>query len=560
MRLAATLAAVFAVALAAIFAAAGAMAGGVPQDPGLKPEAALARMLAEARAGVPARCTAPAADLLTRVLCEGRLRVGVRDHYPRFATSVDGQPSGYEADIARAIATRLGVTIDFVRIKASTRIEAIAHDEAHLVIATMGHDERRDAAVRFVRPHYYQSETLVVGLRTVPVYRPDDIGRRAVCVTIGNRANAEFVARDVRLMLFDDPATLAERLRDGTCLLAAQDDSFFLTRFADPEFARTHDVKYAFGEVPWGMFVARDVRTERLATALGLISQMFHRDGVYLDLARRNGVPTGFLERQRATWRGIGCDRHDGQFSPACVLPPRAVSIEATPFAAQVTAFETWVARRAGVALELPMLKTAPEWRMFMNGIAGSLWLVAGTLAATLLFSLLIGQALASRHAPVRRSMRSVVVICQSMPVVLAVVIGAAVANAMFELSPGVAIVTAVFTLGLTNGAHAGQAIAEALQTLRTEAEEGARIAFGQAVARASTQLTAFLVNATKGTPVASFIGAPELLSELTDISSIASGRAMAYFIVLVFYTIVVFAVVGICGRLRAALGRRHPG
>ena len=58
----------------------------------------------------------------------------------------------------------------------------------------------------------------------------------------------------------------------------------------------------------------------------------------------------------------------------------------------------------------------------------------------------------------------------------------------------------------------------------------------------------------------ASFIGAPELLSALTDVSSFSSGRATTYCLLLVFYTVVVMIVVWACGWLRAWLeGREAP-
>jgi polar amino acid transport system substrate-binding protein len=81
---------------------------------------------------------------------------------------------------------------------------------------------------------------------------------------------------------------------------------------------------------------------------------------------------------------------------------------------------------------------------------------------------------------------------------------------------------------------------------------------FGRALSRASTQIVAFLVNAAKGTPIASFIGAPELLSSLTDITSFSSGRVTTYTILLVFYTGVVMVVVWLCGKLRQALEHRQ--
>jgi ABC-type amino acid transport system permease subunit len=84
------------------------------------------------------------------------------------------------------------------------------------------------------------------------------------------------------------------------------------------------------------------------------------------------------------------------------------------------------------------------------------------------------------------------------------------------------------------------------------------RALFSRAVSRSATQIVAFLINAAKGSPIASFIGAPELLSALTDITSFASGRATAYTVLLVFYTAVVMAVVWLCHRFQGFLERSH--
>ena len=81
---------------------------------------------------------------------------------------------------------------------------------------------------------------------------------------------------------------------------------------------------------------------------------------------------------------------------------------------------------------------------------------------------------------------------------------------------------------------------------------------FGWALSRSATQIVSFLVNASKGTPIASFIGAPELLSSLTDITSFSSGRATTYTILLVFYTSVVMVVVWLCGKFQRYLERRQ--
>jgi polar amino acid transport system substrate-binding protein len=524
------------------------------------PDAALTRLLEQVRATVPGACTQPHVDRLVRILCAGRIRIGVRDYYPLFATNENQVREGYEVDVARAIAKRLGVEVEFSRVNAATRIPLLAEDRIDLAIATMGHNTQRDGQVRFIRPHYYQSETAVVGPRNLNVNGWADIPERSVCGTVGNGSNAELVAHNARLMLFDEAGLLPGRLMDETCTLAAQDDSFFAYYFIDPAFSARFVQKFGFAQVPWGMAVVKN-NTAEFAHALDLISQIFHRDGVFLDIARAHRIGTGFLEKQQAVWQRPDCNTETGAANPACVLPALDAELKPTPFAASVGAFEAWVSSRTGIELLLPMLKTAPAWSLFKNGIVNTFILIAGALTATLVFALAFGAAQGSRFRLLRWSVRAVTITLQSSPIVLTLVIAAALAHAIFPYSSAVAIGAAIIALGLTNGANAGQAISEAIHSLRTEQTVlpvGGLQLFVGALGRSATQIVAFLVNATKGTPIASFIGAPELLSALTDISSFSSGRVTTYWLLLIFYTVVVMAVVWLCGRLRLFLERNR--
>jgi ABC-type amino acid transport system permease subunit len=310
------------------------------------------------------------------------------------------------------------------------------------------------------------------------------------------------------------------------------------------------------------MAVARH-GSDELARALDLISQIFHRDGLFLDIARFNRIGTGFLEEQQAVWRRAECNTETGSTNPACVLPPLNAELQPTLFAPVISAFEAWLESTADIELSLPMLETAPAWEMFKDGVVNSLILIAGALTATLAFAVLFGAAMGSRLAPVRWLARLVTVVLQSSPIVLTLVIAAAIVHAFFVYSDAVALVASIAALGLANGGNAGQALSEAIWSLRAErspshrAPQGADL-FSRALGRSATQIVAFLVNAAKGTPIASFIGAPELLSALTDITSFSSGRATTYTLLLVFYTVVVMVVVWLCGKFRDYLEGRQ--
>lgn len=526
------------------------------------PDAALAGLLDAARnaAAVPGTCAQPDLDRLVRVFCDRRIRVGVREYYPLFGTREGQTRSGYDVDVARAVAGRLGVEPAFTRVNAASRIPLLADDKIDLTIATMGHNAQRDGQVRFIRPHYYQSESTIVGPKALPIRGWPDIAGRTICVTIGNGSNAQIVSHNARLMLFDEAGVLPDRLKDETCALAAQDDSFFADYFTQSDFAARFAQKFGFAQVPWGMAVAL-TGSDRLARALDLMSQIFHRDGVFLAIARENRVGTGFLERQQQVWNRPACNTDSGSGNPACVLPALDAALEPTPFAGRVMAFETWVKTHTGIALQLPMFETMPAWQLFKAGIVNSLILVAGALGATFAFALVLGATQSSRSSMIRWPARGLAVVLQSSPVVLTLVIAAAVAQAIFAYSSAVAIGAAVVALGLMNGSNAGQAIAEAMQTLRTErgsASIPTLDLLGRAVSRSATQIVSFLINAAKGTPIASFIGAPELLGALTDITSFASGRVSTYSLLLVFYVVVVIVVVWLCGRLHDALERRQ--
>ena len=537
--------------LAALLLAAGGWSAALAQPP----DAAFAGLLAEARRDAGPGCKDQPTDRLARILCHGTLRVGVRTNYPLFAAETPRGLAGYEIDIARAIAAALGVELALVPVTPASRIAMLGEDRIDLAIATMGHTSLRDGQARFIRPHYYQSETVIVGPRGQPLKDFDDLAGQTICVTVGNASNAELAGRAARLMLFNAPAQLVERLAAEACRLAAQDDSFFAAAFADPAFATRYEAKFGFAPVPWGMAVGRE-GTERLARLLGLLSAGFHRDGVFLGRARTHGIATGFLERQQALW-STRCDVAEGAAAAACLLPPLSIAQPTTPWAARIEALEHWLERHLGLQATLAMFKLAPAWELVRNGAVNSALLILGVSLATPAIAALLGLALAFGARPLRWLAQAVCVLLQSSPVVLTLVIAAAICNQLVGITARSGLVTGIIALGLINGSYAGRAIAEAIGSLREEPGGPPRRLFQAGLARAETQIGAFIINAIKGTPIASVIGVPELLNALTDTTSFSAERATTYWLLLIFYTLAVLVLVPVVQALCALLRNR---
>lgn len=482
-----------------------------------------------------------AVDALSRVMCTKTLRVGVRTGYPPFAFENANVLQGFEIDLARQLANSLGVTPVFVVVEPANRLALLGEGRIDVVIATMGHTLRRDREALFVRPHYYQSQTIVLGRKELEIGGLVKLRGSTVCVTVGNSTNADLSANGARLMLFDKASRLVDELRLGGCSLVAQDDSFFAPYLQQPEFAAAYDTKFGFAPLPWGVAVARE-GGERLANVLGLSMRQLHISGGLQALAKKYGVNSPFLEQQHLLWGSSRCAQITSLTDPACVLAPLDNQLEPTSFAPQVDRLEMVIHQVTGLKVSLPMFKTWVALDLLVEGVWFSILLVSGAVLATWAFALAFGAGLTSDRTWLRWSMRSVLWPMQSTPLILLMILAGVLVGALGASSPFAALAAGALVLGLFNGSNAGQAVAEAMITLREE-RAPAKPALSAAVYRARSQVVAFMVNATRGSPAASVMGVPELLTALTDVASFSSERITTYTILLIFYMLLVAVV-----------------
>jgi polar amino acid transport system substrate-binding protein len=489
----------------------------------------------------PSKQCAQIIDALARLECSKTLRVGVRSNYPPYSYKDGEQLKGFEIDLAKQLARELGADVSFETVTPANRLALLGEGRIDMVLATMGHTTQRDREARFIRPHYFRSETIVVGRKGIVLNDLANLRGNTICVTVGNNTNAELVASGARLMLFDTAPRLIDELRLGGCSLVAQDDSFFAPHFKRPEFSSLYDMKFGFARLPWGAAVSKE-GGENLKTALSVAMQKLHANGYLEQLAQRYGVETTFLEEQRKLWASNACTDKARAQTDECLLPPRNNQLKPTAFAPSVEAFEAQFKQASGFKITLAMLKSEVALKIFGQGVLFTLALVAGSVGATLLIATLFAKALCSRYALVRWLVHCVVRVAQSTPMILLMILAGVLISAVGSNTALAALGAAVLMLGLANGSNAGQAVAETHAHMKSEGAVAPSIR--QAMTRSRAQLVAFVVNATRGSPAASVIGVPELLSALTDISSFSSERITTYTLLLLFYMLLVSLVV----------------
>ena len=505
-------------------------------------DAAKARGCTDARSG------------LTRVLCSRVIRVGVRVNYPGFGQLVDQKYTGYDVDVASAIAQRMQVAVEFVPVSPANRISKLVAGDVDMVVATMTHTVVRDRQIDFVRPHYFGSYTSVVGPHNVHIASPADLAKRTVCVPIGAASNIVFSRAHAQMLLYDTPSQLIDGLRFGICSLAAHDNTLFATPMADPKFAAKYEEKLRFFPSPWGIGVAEGAKD--LSDVLGAVVAELYKSGKLISLADKNRVPKSFLVDQTARLEHAQCQTPDTWRNADCSLPPANDVENRTSIADSVVGFENWLRGATGIQLNLTMLKGQENLALFLDGLQNTAILIAGAITATVGFAMLFQAGLRLRSGVLRGGLRVIVSIFQSSPVVLLLLLGYYMVASFGVYNSPIAMAVSIVAIGLANGSFAALAMIDALRSMRgLEGDPPPTLL--QIVRRARTQILGFVVNAARASAVASFIGTPELLSTLTDIASVSAEKQTTFGCLMVIYLGMISLVVMLAGQVDRLLDRK---
>ncbi|MEJ2769450.1 cystine ABC transporter substrate-binding protein [Mycetohabitans sp. B46] len=109
-----------------------------------------------------AAVAAPAADLLDQVKARGTLRIGLEGTYPPFnSRDAHGELVGYDVDVAKAIALRLGVKPEFITTEWSGIIAGLQAGKFDVIANQVGITPVRQQTFDFSQPYTYSVAQLI---------------------------------------------------------------------------------------------------------------------------------------------------------------------------------------------------------------------------------------------------------------------------------------------------------------------------------------------------------------------------------------------------------------
>lgn len=137
-----------------------------------------------------AAVTTPAAvqaqqSSLAKIKERGKLLAGVKFDTPPFGYLNDkNEPVGFDLDVVKAVAAKIGVPVEFVQVTSPTRIPLLVSGNVDLVAASMTHTRSRDKTIDFSITYYTGGQSLLVPADST-VTGLKDLGGKEVAVQQG---------------------------------------------------------------------------------------------------------------------------------------------------------------------------------------------------------------------------------------------------------------------------------------------------------------------------------------------------------------------------------------
>src|SRR5882672_5612524 len=244
-----------------------------------------------------------AAQTLDRIKQRGVLVVGTKADYKPFGfRDTSGAIVGFEPDLARDVAGRLGVRLELEPVVSSNRMQFLQQGKIDLMLATMNVTDERRKTVGIVEPSYYASGVNVFVNRKVALKRWEQLKDQKICGIQGafyNKYVAERYGADIVAFRGQNEAETA--LAQGNCVGWVYDDTAFQERLADPKWAAFEMPLETILTEPWGAAVRLEERDGPWGQFMAKTTADWHRSGKLVAFEKKwNIAPSAFLKKAQA--------------------------------------------------------------------------------------------------------------------------------------------------------------------------------------------------------------------------------------------------------------------
>jgi glutamate transport system substrate-binding protein len=174
----------------------------------------------------------PADTTMGKIQAKGEIAIGVKYDVPPFGVKnpQSGDIEGFDIDVGKAIADKLGVKPKFIEAISDNRIPFLKNGTADLILSTMTINKERDQEIDFSEPYFVARGRVLVGPDS-DVKGVDDLGKGdSVCTALGStyEENLKKQAPKAERKLVDSYSECLELIQNGA-VDAVSTDNVILT-------------------------------------------------------------------------------------------------------------------------------------------------------------------------------------------------------------------------------------------------------------------------------------------------------------------------------------------
>lgn len=202
----------------------------------------------------------PEGSTMARLAEAGAITIGTKFDQPLFGQAgPDGKPVGFDVEIGKIIAGKLGISpdkIEWIETVSANREPFLQNGQVDLVIATYTINDKRKEVVDFAGPYYIAGQALMVAADNTTITGEDALSGAKVCSVEGSTP-AEYIATnhpEAELVTFDTYSKCVTELNNGQ-IDAVTTDNVILAGFvaADKEKLKMVADGATFTEEPYGI-------------------------------------------------------------------------------------------------------------------------------------------------------------------------------------------------------------------------------------------------------------------------------------------------------------------
>jgi glutamate transport system substrate-binding protein len=209
-----------------------------------------------------------AGSTMARIADAGTVKVGTKFDQPGFGfKGISDDPEGFDVEIAKIIAGKLGVAVDkieWVETVSAVREEVIEQGKVDFVVATYTINDERKQRVTFAGPYYSAGQQIMVKSDNSTITGPDSLKAnptQRICSVTGSTPAENirpYLASPDQLRLLPKYEDCEAALKNGTDNIAAMTtDNVILLGFVSESDGAYKLVGEQFTEEPYGIGVKK---------------------------------------------------------------------------------------------------------------------------------------------------------------------------------------------------------------------------------------------------------------------------------------------------------------